>query len=186
VDVADLFTRPGVTTDLLDALERQRLVRKEPRLESFYYEISHDTLLAPIVKSRRAREAEEEKARAAAELAEERRKRIRTRRALALTLALSFAAVTAGIYAFLQKQKADAATIVADEKRLEAENQRNAANAALQKIINARKETILNQIYLEEGVFPESMAKKREKLAKADSLERIGAPLDQILNELEK
>jgi hypothetical protein len=95
VDVADLLARPGVTQDLLDALERQRLVRKEPRLDSFYYEISHDTLLAPIVKSRRAREAEEEKARAAAELAEQKRQAVEARRRLLVVRGLLVAAVVA-------------------------------------------------------------------------------------------
>jgi hypothetical protein len=95
VDVADLLARPGVTTDLLDALEIQRLVRREPRLDSFYYEISHDTLLAPIVKSRRAREAEEEKARVAAELAEQKRQAEVTRRRLLVVRGLLAAAVVA-------------------------------------------------------------------------------------------
>ena len=95
VDVADLLARPGVTPDLLDALERQRLVRKEPRLDSFYYEISHDTLLAPIVKSRRAREAEEEKTRAAAELAEQKRKVGEARRRFWVMQGLLIAALVA-------------------------------------------------------------------------------------------
>lgn len=113
VDMDDLLARPGVTPDLLGALEIQRLVRKEPRLDSFYYEISHDTLLAPIVKSRRAREAEEEKARAAAELAEQKRQSEVTRRRLlvvwgllAAALVALFAAVWLGIQARESEQKA--------------------------------------------------------------------------------
>lgn len=113
VDVDDLLARPGVTPDLLDALERQRLVRKEPRLDSFYYEISHDTLLAPIVKSRRAREAEEEKARAAAELAEQKRQAEVTRRRLlvvrgllAMALVALFAAVWLGVRASNSEREA--------------------------------------------------------------------------------
>lgn len=127
VDVADLLARPGVTTDLLDALERQRLVRKEPRLESFYYEISHDTLLAPIVKSRRAREAEEEKARAAAELAEQKRQAEATRRRLLVLRGLLVAAVVAlaialvaGWWALGQKRAAENANAEATRKLLEA------------------------------------------------------------------
>ena len=113
VDVADLLARTGVTPDLLDALERQRLVRKEPRLDSFYYEISHDTLLAPIVKSRRAREAEEEKARAAAELAEQKRQAEVTQRRLlvlrgilGIALLALFGAVYLGIRARNLQQEA--------------------------------------------------------------------------------
>lgn len=137
VDVADLLARPGVTPDLLDALERQRLVRKEPRLDSFYYEISHDTLLAPIVKSRRAREAEEEKARVAAELAEQKRQAEATRRRLLVVRGLLAAAVVA-LFAAVWLG------IRARESEQEAIEQRNQAKEALDKFVEAerlRKET---------------------------------------------
>lgn len=45
-----------VTADFLDTLvDRSRLLRKEPRLDDFYYEISHDTLLPAIIESRNNR-----------------------------------------------------------------------------------------------------------------------------------
>jgi hypothetical protein len=118
VDVADLLARPGVTPDLLDALERQRLVRKEPRLDSFYYEISHDTLLAPIVKSRRAREAEEEKARAAAELEEQKRQAEATRRRLLVLRGLLAGAVVALAVAVLLFIRANNSEQVAVNQKL--------------------------------------------------------------------
>ncbi len=49
IDVVELNVPPA----LLAELERQRLLRKEPRLDSFYYEISHDTWLLPIIKGRK-------------------------------------------------------------------------------------------------------------------------------------
>ena len=55
IDVADLLAREGVTQELLDALEQRRLVRREPRLDSFYYEISHDALLPAILTFRQDR-----------------------------------------------------------------------------------------------------------------------------------
>jgi tetratricopeptide (TPR) repeat protein len=39
----------------LDSLVDSRVLRKEPRLSSFYYEISHDSLAVPILRSRRWR-----------------------------------------------------------------------------------------------------------------------------------
>lgn len=74
VDREVLLLRPGVSPALLDELEKQRLVRKEPRLDSFYYEISHDTWLKPVLNSRKLRlEAEEKEAeRVAAEEAQRR------------------------------------------------------------------------------------------------------------------
>lgn len=42
-----------ITPDFLDTLvDKSRLLRKEPRLDDFYYEISHDTLLPAIIESR--------------------------------------------------------------------------------------------------------------------------------------
>lgn len=70
VDVDDLLARPSVTQELLDALEKCRLVRKEPRLDSYYYEISHDTLLAPILTFKKQRLEAEQRIRAERRAAE--------------------------------------------------------------------------------------------------------------------
>ena len=45
---------------LLDQLVEMRLLRKEPRLGTFYYEISHDTLVGPILEKYKERRMEEE------------------------------------------------------------------------------------------------------------------------------
>lgn len=51
-----LLDEYGVTPDFLDTLvDKSRLIRKEPRLDDFYYEISHDTLLPAIIESRNNR-----------------------------------------------------------------------------------------------------------------------------------
>ncbi len=42
----------GVNQDFLDVLVDSRLLRKDNRLDDFYYEISHDTLLPAVVESR--------------------------------------------------------------------------------------------------------------------------------------
>ena len=71
-----------VSHDFLDTLVDSRLLRKELRLDDFYYEISHDTLLPAVIESRDTRrkrqQADDEKVRLQAELAEEaaRRERI--------------------------------------------------------------------------------------------------------------
>ena len=44
-----------VHLETLNTLVDARLLRKEPRLQSFYYEISHDSLAQPVVHSRRFR-----------------------------------------------------------------------------------------------------------------------------------
>jgi len=50
---------PGVTHEFLDVLVDNRLLRKENRLDDFYYEISHDTLLPAIIESRNSRRRQE-------------------------------------------------------------------------------------------------------------------------------
>ncbi len=49
-----------ISPDFLNTLvDRSRLLRKEPRLDDFYYEISHDTLLPAIIESRNERRSQE-------------------------------------------------------------------------------------------------------------------------------
>jgi hypothetical protein len=69
-----------VTVDFLDTLvDKSRLLRKEPRLDDFYYEIGHDTLLPAVIESRNRRREKEksdlEKAAYEARLAEEAQRR---------------------------------------------------------------------------------------------------------------
>jgi len=70
----------GATPDFLDTLvDKSRLLRKEPRLDDFYYEISHDTLLPAIIESRDTRrqfeQSNKEKADLEARLTEEAQRR---------------------------------------------------------------------------------------------------------------
>ncbi len=91
---------PGVTQEFLDVLVDNRLLRKENRLNDFYYEISHDTLLPAIIESRnnrrRKERTEQEQAEYQARLAEEAKRReameaelaaIRKQRRMARTVA---------------------------------------------------------------------------------------------------
>ena len=44
-----IIEESGITIELLNQLHEERLLRKEARTGSFYYEISHDTLIKPIL-----------------------------------------------------------------------------------------------------------------------------------------
>lgn len=111
MDENDLLQgNPGASTGLLNQLVEMRLLRKEPRLESYYYEISHDTLVPPILVKYKERRREEERvedlerrrqeqAALAAQLAAERKKRARARRYTAFALSLAAIAVAAMFYA---------------------------------------------------------------------------------------
>jgi hypothetical protein len=98
-----LLDEHDVTVDFLDTLvDKSRLLRKEPRLDDFYYEIGHDTLLPAIIESRNRRREKEksdlEKAAYEARLTEEAQRReaielelktTRKQRKLARTVALT-------------------------------------------------------------------------------------------------
>lgn len=79
VDDYLLNAYPGVTQDFLDVLVDSRLLRKENRLNDFYYEISHDTLLPAVIESRNKRrrqeKAEQERLEYEQKLAEEAKRR---------------------------------------------------------------------------------------------------------------
>ena len=63
-----LISEFHVSPDFLDTLvDKSRLLRKEPRLDDFYYEISHDTLLPAIIESRNTRRDKEQADRQKAE-----------------------------------------------------------------------------------------------------------------------
>jgi tetratricopeptide (TPR) repeat protein len=54
----DIEHRFGVRKDLLVRMVELRLLRAEPRVGSVYYEISHDTLIAPVLRERKERDPE--------------------------------------------------------------------------------------------------------------------------------
>lgn len=126
----------GITDKQLQWLESRYLLRKEPRMGSNYYEITHDTLLAPISANDKLRreaeeklrlaeekEAAERKAKAIAEQAErDRYLRVRANRFAMAALVVALLAVGAGGYAYVQKVKADEQTQIAEQKQQEAED----------------------------------------------------------------
>ncbi len=136
VGLDDLLLREGVNQTLLNLLEQNRLVRREPRLETFYYEISHDTLLAPILKFRKEREAEQERltaiwrreqAEATAKEEERKRKQAEQQRRQARTLAA--AAILGLLVAVWQYRQADTAQKAAITEKNHAERARITADS---------------------------------------------------------
>jgi hypothetical protein len=112
-----------ISDDLLRRLVDTHLLRAEPSLRGGYtYELSHDTLVVPVLKAKVRRVESEQKALEAAEaaareaeLANERRKK---RRAYMLAIAgfvLSVLSIAALIYALGQRRKADEAKQKAEQ-----------------------------------------------------------------------
>lgn len=134
----------GVDAELLARLEDTHLLRREPSLRGGYtYELSHDTLVAPVLKAKSKRMAEErreqeaeadrlreaELAAAKAEAAREKRRRQRsTQLAWAAALAAVLALGAAG-WAWIQTQAANKAKEDAVAAQKDAEKARKIAEA---------------------------------------------------------
>lgn len=109
-----------IPIELLKQLTEMRLLRKEPRLGSYYYEISHDTLIKPILITYKERKivedqqreiaARQESERRQAELNQQLKTETKRRRFLTtlatVALVAMLAAAMAATYAQYQKRKA--------------------------------------------------------------------------------
>ncbi|MBX2891047.1 MAG: hypothetical protein KF734_08990 [Saprospiraceae bacterium] len=130
----------GISDDLLLRLVDTHLLRAEPNLRGGYtYELSHDTLVAPVLKAKtrrleaelRAAEAEAERKRQAelaeaerkrqAELTEERRKRQRATRYAAIGFVLAGVSIVTSIMAIKQSRLAHDAQLKAEMSQQNAE-----------------------------------------------------------------
>ena len=158
------FRHLGLTDDLLLALEKTYLIRREVNtVGGFSFEISHDTLVAPIQKAKKDRKHIEEKALAAQKAAEreeqlteakrqadiERNRRIRSNIALLVAvLGLLFAAwqyfnaerakkeaLTQKDFAEKSKNEADLAKNVAIGERIKADSLGKVAVAEADKAL---------------------------------------------------
>ncbi len=99
-ELVQIYGNQGVDHNLLQKLETTYLLRREANnIGTFNYEISHDTLIAPITRSREARRREEERNKAAK----------RTRRAIFTAVGailLMFGAVVLAVWAIGERDKA--------------------------------------------------------------------------------
>ncbi len=132
-DSGRLLDKEGITQKLLNDLESNFLLRREVNsLGGISYEVSHDTLIAPILASKEERRALEK---AEAERREARRKQ---RRLLAILAAAVLAlAVVIGVvvYVYGLKKKADLLANEAVLAKNEAVAQKNKAEEALKKLL---------------------------------------------------
>lgn len=96
---------PAVTDKVLQQLENDHLLRREPNLQGGYsYELSHDTLVKPIAKFKIER------------LEEERRREVRKQRLRLIgALCLSALAITAALWSFSQYKKVNSLTTVTNK-----------------------------------------------------------------------
>lgn len=154
-----------ISQDFLDTLvDKSRLLRKEPRLDDFYYEISHDTLLPAIIESRDDRrqdeDANKEKAELEIRLQEEAKRReamevelriARQNRKMARIISISSLASLLVVVAFGIWGASDYVKSVREELRDTQDNVRNeffgAAIPIYEKMeVNPRRRWVLQHI----------------------------------------
>jgi len=186
---------------LLDQLVEMRLLRKEPRLGTFYYEISHDTLVGPILEKYKERRMEEESraevARLEAERLENQRQaaeaeaRIalqkadadrRRRRALITALIAGALVLVAVVTTVLAIQKSSAAEI-AEEKARNAEEKAGIAiaeadrqtEAAIESDSKAKLETEKAESATNRALEAQKDADEKTKIATAAQADALRA-----------
>ena len=134
----------GVTPELLQQLLNTHLIRSESSIRGgFAYELSHDTLVAPVLKAKAERRTVERERQLAREReAQEQvlqRERKRRRRATLLAIVGFLLAITSFVATFFAVQQASRAR----EARIEAEAQRERADNARLEADTKREEAEL-------------------------------------------
>ncbi len=147
VDETTIVQTHGVSSATLDWLVNKRLLRQDVRETGEYFEISHDTLLPPILKSR-----QEWESRQAA-------KRIRRLIALVLgMLAIVAGAVGFAFWAFRQKAEAEMQKAKSDALTVVAQNE--TAKAKAEKL---RSDSLLQEVLRQQGLTEKALEDARQK-----------------------
>lgn len=175
----------GVTKPLLDQLVATHLIRAEPSLRGGYtYELSHDTLVIPVLKAKALRvRAETEQQRAVqeeerqAELAKERRKRSRARNIAIFMSFLAVLAIASSIFAYTQYEAANTA-------RRDAEEKQDIAEENLRQRIQVETENLLREVDILEQAGQFTIA--RRKLEEGLAVDSTNVSLKEKLNSLQR
>lgn len=183
----------GISEALLSKIMETRIIRAEVSHTGLVYEVSHDTLVAPIVESyeRRMELERIEKQKREKELFDLQLKR--KNRVITGFGALVVLMVLAAIFAFIQwrsaakaKDEAEKAKNEADNKRQEAETARDSTQKVLSKLEieteNVKKEYIKSQLNLN-MVFISTNQKDYVKSILKDLKGTYGGLLDKVLEE---
>jgi hypothetical protein len=146
VDSGVLLNEKGITQTLLNQLESTFLLRREATSTGgFNYEVSHDTMIAPILKSKGERKALEK---VEAEKIEAKRKQSRLF-AIVGAVALAFAVVIGMVvYVYSLKNKADKLAEEATIAKNEAVIAKDKSEKALKKLLIAEIDKLAKNIDL--------------------------------------
>lgn len=159
----------GLSEDLLQQLVNTRLVRREPSSRGgVIYELSHDTLIKPILKSRSKRLLADMEAEEAREAQKARRRMIGAIATLVFVTIGAFAALFFAMWAWNQKQIADGLKDRALEDKVIIQAQKQQLDSLLLSIDNQLK----------------VQSEKGEGMEGADSIRtQIRKSIDRVIDE---
>lgn len=151
----------NVSSDTLRLLVNGHLLRAEPSLQGGYtYELSHDTLVEPVLQAKTRRKEEEhkqaereERRRQQLELERERRRSRRATMIAAAMFLLAAASVGASVWAFSERR-------IAKDQKEEAQTQRLKAETELRqrKWLEMESDMEKARIYTDAGYYKEAHA----------------------------
>ena len=178
VDETTIVQTHGVSTETLDLLVNKRLLRQDVRETGEYFEISHDTLLTPILKSKLDWEAAEAT------------KRMRRLIGLVfLMLVVVAGAVGFGIWAFRQKDEAERQKAEADKQTIIAQDKTRIAKEETAKAQAAklRSDSLLDQVLAEQGRTRAALddAQRKEEARKKEENEKNKLRFEELLKQAE-
>ncbi|MEO6036970.1 MAG: hypothetical protein ABIQ93_01070 [Saprospiraceae bacterium] len=154
VDETTIVQTHGVSTATLDLLVNKRLLRQDVRETGEYFEISHDTLLGPVLRSKQDWEAKQAA------------KRVRRLVGLVLgMLVVVAAAVGFGVWAFRQKDEAERQTSIALDKTRIANEETAKAEAA-----KLRSDSMLQEVLKQKGITQQTEIARQQEEAEKNKL----------------
>ncbi|MEZ4828475.1 MAG: hypothetical protein R3C61_19610 [Bacteroidia bacterium] len=170
-----IYSTYGITPEQLRILVDAHLLRAEPSLQGGYtYELSHDTLVAPVLEAKQRRMTLEKEAREAeimrrqeAALAEAKSEAARERRRRVLSNILAVAAILGLIFAIWQYQVAARAQSAAKAAQTEAEAQRDKAETSLRELQAEKARALIRDgdSFVQNEEYTYALYKYREALA---------------------
>lgn len=168
------FAEKGATRNLLETLEDSFLLRREVNsLGAFNYELSHDTLIAPVLNTKRERETEkqrlaEEKAKQEqeAKLVEYTLRARRERHKRKLSNLLTLIAIIGLSVAVWQYKEANNAKKKAEQAQIEINTQKTAAENNLSKFTDQVIKELMQhaETYQRSGDYPLAIKALEEAL----------------------
>lgn len=181
-----IYKTYGFTPELLQRLTDTHIIRAEPSMKGGYsYELSHDTLIAPVLKAKKKRLVEEKKAEEARILAEReaevdqlrkaaQREKKKKNKAFAFAIfssSLAILALASTLFAFQQYRTAQNAKQQIENEKTKVEELNSSLNEALQRRIQSEYESMLEQgkRLQSDNQFPEAITTFRSAIALVDS-----------------